>query len=160
MVQKEDIISILKKEYSTTVRVLNAYPEGKDDFRPHERSSDTMKLVSTFVFEMYLFGAYLFGDKADPTKFSGYKPENVQVAIADFKKEADDVISRLEKMEESDLNKTIEFGGKTFTGSEFAMMMIFDQIHHRGQLSVYIRMAGGKVPSIYGPSADDNSINL
>ena len=34
-------------------------------------------------------------------------------------------------------------------------MMICDRIHHRGQLSVYVRMAGGKVPSIYGPSADD-----
>jgi len=33
--------------------------------------------------------------------------------------------------------------------------MLDDQIHHRGQLSVYVRMAGGKVPSIYGPSADE-----
>jgi uncharacterized damage-inducible protein DinB len=32
---------------------------------------------------------------------------------------------------------------------------LFDVIHHRGQLSVYVRMAGGKVPSIYGPSADE-----
>jgi len=33
--------------------------------------------------------------------------------------------------------------------------MLLDSIHHRGQLSVYVRMAGGKVPSIYGPSADE-----
>jgi uncharacterized damage-inducible protein DinB len=33
---------------------------------------------------------------------------------------------------------------------------LFDQIHHRGQLSTYIRPAGGKVPGIYGPSADDS----
>ncbi|HEX3867910.1 MAG TPA: DinB family protein, partial [Gemmatimonadaceae bacterium] len=37
----------------------------------------------------------------------------------------------------------------------FLMFMLHDQIHHRGQLSVYVRMAGGKVPSIYGPSADE-----
>ena len=36
-----------------------------------------------------------------------------------------------------------------------ASMMLWDQIHHRGQLSVYLRMAGGSVPSIYGPSADE-----
>jgi uncharacterized damage-inducible protein DinB len=37
----------------------------------------------------------------------------------------------------------------------FLWAMLADQIHHRGQLSVYLRMAGGKVPSIYGPSADE-----
>jgi len=34
-------------------------------------------------------------------------------------------------------------------------MTLMDQVHHRGQFSVYLRMAGGKVPSIYGPSADE-----
>jgi uncharacterized damage-inducible protein DinB len=38
--------------------------------------------------------------------------------------------------------------------------MLHDQIHHRGQLTVYVRMAGGMVPSIYGPSADDTATNL
>jgi uncharacterized damage-inducible protein DinB len=33
--------------------------------------------------------------------------------------------------------------------------MLMDSIHHRGQLSVYVRMTGGKVPSIYGPSGDE-----
>jgi uncharacterized damage-inducible protein DinB len=33
--------------------------------------------------------------------------------------------------------------------------MLHDQIHHRGQFSVYLRMVGGKVPSIYGPSGDE-----
>ena len=37
----------------------------------------------------------------------------------------------------------------------FAWFLLFDQIHHRGQLSVYLRMAGGKLPSIYGPTADE-----
>jgi uncharacterized damage-inducible protein DinB len=38
---------------------------------------------------------------------------------------------------------------------QFAWFMLCDQIHHRGQLSVYLRMVGGKVPSIYGPSGDE-----
>jgi uncharacterized damage-inducible protein DinB len=37
----------------------------------------------------------------------------------------------------------------------FLWLMLMDSIHHRGQLSVYIRPAGGKVPSIYGPSGDE-----
>ena len=38
---------------------------------------------------------------------------------------------------------------------QFLWFLGCDQIHHRGQMSVYLRMAGGKVPSIYGPSADE-----
>jgi uncharacterized damage-inducible protein DinB len=38
---------------------------------------------------------------------------------------------------------------------DFSWFVLHDQIHHRGQLSVYVRMAGGKVPSIYGPSHDE-----
>src|SRR5438132_11205433 len=38
---------------------------------------------------------------------------------------------------------------------DFFWFLLMDMVHHRGQLSVYLRMAGGKVPSIYGPSADE-----
>jgi uncharacterized damage-inducible protein DinB len=65
----------------------------------------------------------------------------------------------LEQLPETDLNKVVNFGGGNFRADEFLLMMLFDQIHHRGQLSVYIRMAGG-MPSIYGPSADDKGTNL
>lgn len=41
------------------------------------------------------------------------------------------------------------------TMGELLWLFLFDAIHHRGQLSTYIRPMGGKVPSIYGPSADD-----
>jgi uncharacterized damage-inducible protein DinB len=42
------------------------------------------------------------------------------------------------------------------TKGKMALGLLLDLIHHRGQLSVYIRPMGGKVPSIYGPSADTN----
>ena len=42
-----------------------------------------------------------------------------------------------------------------FATSDFLRFLLHDHIHHRGQLSVYVRMAGGRVPSIYGPSADE-----
>lgn len=41
------------------------------------------------------------------------------------------------------------------TMDEFVWGFLFDAVHHRGQLSTYLRPMGGKVPSIYGPSADD-----
>ena len=80
--------------------------------------------------------------------------------IHDFEKETESIVEKLEAMDETGLDKTIEFANTTFSVSDFTLMMLCDQIHHRGQLSVYVRMAGGMVPSIYGPSADDNSTNL
>jgi uncharacterized damage-inducible protein DinB len=42
-----------------------------------------------------------------------------------------------------------------FRAMDVVWMALMDQVHHRGQFSVYLRLAGGKVPSIYGPSADE-----
>ena len=160
MISKQDLITLATKEFATTLKVISAYPDGKDDFKPHERSSDALKLVSTFVFEMYLTDKHLFGAETSPTKFKDYKPGEVKVAREDFKVEVDHMLEKLSDMPDEDMTTTVEFAGKSYTKAGFLHMMIHDQIHHRGQLSVYIRMAGGTVPSIYGPSADDPSTNL
>lgn len=152
MISKQDLLKLGQKEFATTLKVLKSFPSDRKDFRPHERSSDAMKLTSTFVLEMYLLNGYLFGDPIDRSLF---KPESLEAIIKDFEKESSHVLSRLQDLPEAELGKTIQFKGGSFTGEEFALRMICDQIHHRGQLSVYVRMAGGKVPSIYGPSADD-----
>jgi uncharacterized damage-inducible protein DinB len=160
MIAKEALLKILKKETATTVKVLRSYPADRNDFKPHERSSNVMKLASTFVFEMYLCGIHLFGEPLDRSRFQTYKPESIQMVADDFEREASSVIARLEQLNEKDLQKTVTFAGATFVADEFLLMMIHDQIHHRGQFTVYMRMAGGQVPSIYGPSADDKSTNF
>lgn len=160
MISKQDLIKLFKKEFTTTSRVMKAYPAGKDEFTPHERSSNALRLASTFVMEMYLLEKNIFGEAIDASVFKSYKPQNMNAIAEDFAREAAKVISRLQELPESELNKTVSFGGTTFVADQFALMMLHDQIHHRGQLSVYVRMAGGMVPSIYGPSADDSATNL
>lgn len=160
MIPKQDLLELIQKEFATTARTLRAYPPGQDGFRPHERSSDVIRLASTFVFEMRLLQIYLFGDEIDRAYFKTYRPETVQSAAAEFEKLSTETTARFAELPESQLGKTVEFGGRSFTADKFTAMMVHDQIHHRGQLSVYIRMAGGKVPAIYGPSADDASTNL
>ncbi len=160
MIPKQDLVTIAKKEFATTLKMMRAFPEEQIDFTPHERSSNAQKLMSTFVFEMYLTAAYVFGQQLDREKFKNYKPETLASIISDFQKETADILEKMEKLPEDELAKTIEFGGAQFTADSFFLMMVHDQIHHRGQLSVYVRLAGGKVPSVYGPSADDESTNL
>jgi uncharacterized damage-inducible protein DinB len=160
MIAKDGLVKLAKKEFRTTLKVLNAFPKEMKEYRPHERSSDVMQLISTFVFELYLIRMYLFGNKIDRSVFQTYKPESIDAVIKDFEKESQAVIDELEQLPEANWSQDVKFAGHAFPADEFALMMICDQIHHRGQLSVYVRMAGGKVPSIYGPSADDTSTNF
>ena len=160
MITKEDLIRLFKKEFATTIKVMSAFPERKLGFTPHERSQTAKKILSTFVFEMFLIESYVFGEMLDGTLFQSYAPDELKIIISDFKEHADKVISKIENLSDADMNKTVEFAGTKFTADGFMLMMLFDQIHHRGQMSVYIRLAGGKVPSIYGPSADDPSTNF
>ena len=160
MITKEDLISLFQKEFATTSKVMRAYPADKMDFTPHERSQPAKRLMATFVFEMYLLRSFIFGQKVDRSAFQQYSKETTDELIADFEAETTAVIKLMQDLSENDLQKTVEFAGAKFTADRFAMMMLFDQVHHRGQLTVYTRLAGGKVPSIYGPSADDSTTNF
>jgi uncharacterized damage-inducible protein DinB len=160
MISREDLIALFTKEFATTLKVMRAYPADKMDFAPHERSQPAKRLMATFIFEMYLLRSYILGETVDRSAFQQYNKETLAELIADFEKETSTVIERFQKLTEDDLAKTVQFAGTTFGSDRFALMMVFDQIHHRGQLSVYVRLAGGKVPSIYGPSADDSTTNF
>lgn len=87
-------------------------------------------------------------------------PATFDEALAAYEQGVAGVIAAVEKMPESRLGETVQF----FTGpkqmgdvpvGDFFWFTLMDHIHHRGQLSVYVRMTGGKVPSIYGPSGDE-----
>ena len=160
MIPKEELLKLAKKEFATTLTMMRAFPADQDTFRVHERSSDVRKLMSTFVFELYLASAFVFGDALDRAKFSSYKPATLTDIIDDFRRETETALRRFEDLPDAELEKQVVFNNTPFRADHFFLMMICDQIHHRGQLSVYVRLAGGKVPSVYGPTADDPATNL
>jgi len=86
--------------------------------------------------------------------------ESLDAATAQFDDSFAEVLSKLDEVDEDRWNAP----GKFFVGEHLVMeapcqqlawMMFLDAIHHRGQLSTYLRPMGGRVPAIYGPSADD-----
>ena len=160
MITVNELLKLYGKEFATTLKVMRAYPENRLDFKPHERSQSAARIMSTFVFEMFLIKSYVFGENLDRELFRNYAPGNLDTLIKDFEKQTSIVISKLEKISGEEFGKKVEFAGAKMTADEFLLMMLFDQIHHRGQMSVYIRLAGGKVPSVYGPSADDPTTNF
>jgi len=160
MISKQDLIKMLQKEFATTLKVLYAFPENKLDFFPHERSQRAKRLIITFIFEMFLIKIYAFGENINRSIFTEYDPKDLPTLISHFEQHSSDIISVLENFPDTKLSNIVEFAGAKFTVADFVLMMLHDQIHHRGQLTVYIRMTGGKVPSIYGPSADDSTTNF
>ena len=75
--------------------------------------------------------------------------------MAAFEHSSAEVNERLERLDDAAWEKKVRFGTWEDTLSQMVWGVFFDEIHHRGQLSTYLRPMGGKVPSIYGPSADD-----
>ena len=141
-----------------TLAVMRAFPEDQPEFRPHERSATAMRLIHTFAFENFGLLEGTRGDLKIPPDFPP-PPATLAEAIDAYERGANKAIAAIEALPESRLSETINF----FTGPgkmgriplmEFFWNMLLDSIHHRGQLSVYVRLAGGRVPSIYGPTAD------
>lgn len=152
---KEELLPLLEREFANTLKVMKAFPEDKLSFTPHPRSSTARKLMSTLVFGMYLTDAYMFGAKLDRSIFQTYSPDKLSTLTDDFEKASSGVIAKLRNIGVEGLEKEVEFAGSKSTAGQFVLFILLDQIHHRGQMTVYIRLAGGKVPSVYGPSADD-----
>ena len=75
--------------------------------------------------------------------------------IAHHKQSASAQLARIRAMSGDDLVRTVDmFGAFQMPAVQFLSLAVRHTVHHRGQLSAYVRAAGGKVPSIYGPSAD------
>jgi uncharacterized damage-inducible protein DinB len=159
MSEKEMFVSTWEREFPTTLKVLRQLPADKASFKPPgEKTRSAKELAEVFVGELGMVDMVVKG-KID---FSGGMPK-----FATYK----DVINKLEStgaamlqkvkaMSESDWNSKITAPvgpGKMgeVRRADMLWMMIMDSIHHRGQFSIYLRMVGGKVPSIYGPSGDE-----
>lgn len=157
--EKNQFLDTFRREHATTVRVLRALPPGQGGFRPHERSQSARDLAFTFTMEQKLISLAI----QDQLKLGGgmpKAPDDYDAIVDQFEKDFADLVALIERTSEAQLYTTVKFpvGPGTmgdFTKLAFAWFMLFDQIHHRGQFTVMLRMAGGKVPSIYGPSGDE-----
>ncbi len=148
-------LELYEKETPKTLRVLRAYPAGEAEFKPHERSSTALRLAQTFWRENDVMLRTIRGDTAPGAK----PPETWAAALDAYERSARDVIETVKSVPEEKIARITQFGPPALKMNlpviEIMWLMLLDSIHHRGQLAVYVRMAGGKVPAIYGPSADD-----
>ena len=157
--RKRHYLDRFAQELERTLRVLDAFPAGSGEFRPHERSGTAARIAHMFTLEN---GAVVRAARGEWTLQPNFPPTPATVGEAReaYARSARESMEAVRAMPESRLDETVPFvTGPGTMGPvpihDVLWFMLLDAVHHRGQLSVYLRLAGGKVPSIYGPSADE-----
>jgi hypothetical protein len=159
---KQRFLDAYDREQAITMRVLRAYPEDRLDLRPHPRCRTARELAWVFVLERGL-GQLVLNDgfaSGNPPGQMPAPPDSWSGLLAALEQGHAELGDAVRALPDARLFETVKF----FTGPntlsdvprmDFLWFLLSDQIHHRGQFSVYLRMADGKVPAIYGPSADE-----
>ena len=159
MTDREFFLARRKVERPAFVNVLKALPADQLDYKPHEKSPSARQLMWTLAQE--LKAAVQLCDTGETSFPTDPAPDHAAM-VAAFEKNYADLVARVGAMDDAAWAKPgrLKSGGKVVMeqpAGEFIWMLFFDAIHHRGQLAAYIRPMGGKVPSIYGPSADSRN---
>jgi len=158
MSEKDQFIKSAEMEYKTTHKVLRAYPATQADFTPHAKCKSAKDLAFNFIFEMK--GADMAIDGEMDIKRIPKPPATFAEVVTAYEQAHAAFVAHVRRTPDTELNKTVKFMVGPKQMAELRRMdvlwfLLHDSIHHRGQFSIYLRMVDGKVPSIYGPTADE-----
>jgi uncharacterized damage-inducible protein DinB len=155
---REIVLGFVENEAKSTTRVIAALPDSGRQYRPDDRSRTGWELAAHIAMSDAWFadgisrGEFKWtGEPPLPAEFTG--PEAVSRWYANKMAES---FARLRTLSPDELAKEVEFFGRKAPAVFWLLMMLSHTVHHRGQLASYLRAAGGKVPAIYGVSADEN----
>ncbi|OGF17090.1 MAG: hypothetical protein A2W00_00975 [Candidatus Eisenbacteria bacterium RBG_16_71_46] len=158
LTEKDMYLQSLEREFQTTLKVLKAYPAEQFDFKPHPKSLPARDLMWMFVVgaaitEDVVKGVIEMHEMPKP-------PKTLRELIEAYQAMHAKRLQLVKGLSDAQYNTLIKMpAGKDkvmdLRRADALWFFAMDAIHHRGQLSVYLRMVGGKVPSIYGPSADE-----
>jgi uncharacterized damage-inducible protein DinB len=161
---REFFIQRWEQEYSAFIRILKALPADRLDYRPHPASRSAGELVALLVSAQESCIQLCKNRKSLYSGLRWQEPAtlgNQDQMISDYESDHNTLAAQLHSLDDNSWNHqawliqgTDEILLKDTVGG-LLWIALFDIVHHRGQLSTYIRPMGGKVPSIYGPSADD-----
>ncbi len=155
-------VPTLKAEHDTTKRVIEAIPLDKGDYRPDAVSKSALELAWHIVAAEHRFFG---GIPAGVFDFSpNHRPESItdSAGIAAWFDESFAAnMQKLDGLDGDTLSKMVDFRGMfQLPAVGFLQLATHHSIHHRGQLCMYLRPMGAKVPSIYGESYDVTQARL
>ena len=160
MDEKELFLKFWEREAPATRKVISRIPEDKSDYKPEPKSRTALEIAWLIVMEEKVLAEGLEKGTVEWQDFPA--PATVEEILATYDRNHDDLTRRLHALDHSVWEKEFRFVYGEYeisrgTGYHFGWEFLFDTVHHRGQLSTYLRPMGSTVPSIYGPSADESS---
>ncbi|HEY7893696.1 MAG TPA: DinB family protein [Gemmatimonadaceae bacterium] len=159
----DTIVQEFDQEAPITRKVLERVPLDKKDWKPHTRSTSLGNLAAWLANAPGFTAKMMHTDGLDVGNWESFPvPVSTSALLSTFDQGCNAARAALAKLDDSAAVGAWNFrmGGKTLnTMPRIAFTRLFllsDAIHHRGQMSVYLRLLEVMVPAIYGPSADDN----
>lgn len=156
----EFLMSDLEHEMSLTTGVLAAVPTDRLDYTPDPRSKTALGLVRHIALEdEWILNSVCDGRFAPPPDDSdACGIMTPQDAISQYQARMSKSIARVRGLSGEELTRTVDLLGMIQAPAvSFLSLALKHSAHHRGQLSTYLRPMGGKIPPIYGPTADTPS---
>ncbi len=151
------VVADFEREMQITLGVFEAVPTGHLNYQPDPKAKTGLGLVRHITLEdEWMLNSIVGGQFNQPPDQSDacgiMSPAD---AIARYKEKIPAALARVRAMPAEKLNANIDLLGLIqMPAVNFLLMALKHSVHHRGQLSTYLRPMGGKNPSIYGPSAD------
>ena len=164
MAIKDALLAELKHETALTRKILERVPGDRKDWKPHEKSMSIGRLATHIAETLKWISCIRNIDDFDFTRDYNFQPNvaaSTEELLRVFETYLENAVSDLSAMSDDDFGKTW-----TVRRGEQVMYQLpkkvairgwgfSHQIHHRGQLSVYLRLLNIPVPGMYGPSADE-----
>lgn len=162
MPMAEELVHELKHESAVTRKVLEVVPEEKFSYRPHDKSMSLTALCSHMV-ESLGWAEEMCTKDVFEMKMSEYVPYVAETSaglLTEYDKQLEIALNSIGSVSDEAMmvTWTMIVDGKTMFAMPRMVMIrgfiLSHMIHHRGQLSVYLRLLDVPVPQIYGPTAD------
>lgn len=156
----QNILSELDQEMATTRRVLERVPSDRGTWKPHEKSFPLGHLAQLVASMPGWITNAVQETELDLSSFKGYSYETTDTLLGVFDRNVREARQALARTSDADFAVTwsLKGGGRVLMSlprAEVVRQTINHLIHHRGQLTVYLRLLDVPVPMIYGPTADE-----
>jgi uncharacterized damage-inducible protein DinB len=158
MTNKDFFKAYMMSELEATASVIASLPSDKLDYRPHPNSRSAFEIAEHIIAHAFDFEVILTQEVCDECLVMPFgDSQQGSQKLRTFWEKAIALVDSMDEAAFNTVNVELQVSGKSFVTIPRGSMMwffLFDIVHHRGQLTTYIRPMGGKNPAVYGYSFD------
>lgn len=156
----ERFLNTWDREADNTMKLLRALPTSQYDFRPDQGGRSLGELAWHLAEgDAYIsFGIEKGQFSPDLRPPSIERPRQVEALAPAYERVHKEAVARIKNLTPYDLDRTISFFGQSLSIRDILWNMIISHsVHHRGQLTLMCRLAGGQAPGLYGPNREETA---